>query len=622
MSVTPPPESRRDAELEALTVRLRHSPHITTQHSTWLLVILAAAFTIRAIDLNFNSAFEGESFMILMGRSVLAGASDVGAYMRGAFGWYLWPAATAIADRVGGLTALRLLAATLGTVAVAGVFMLTRRLFDERTGLVAALFFAAFTPAILASRIATPDAAGMALLAFTLAAFVRAWQTGGWAAWIGASLLAITCVLVKHSLAAIIPPLCLLAPFLNRRRGWVFTLAVPLALAFYAFWYVGVLREMLATVANSESLRSRDADLATLYVRNSLDVWVIGILALVAFVRGDREARIIVGILAVLAITLAIVPASRTFDPHAWSHTVYPVLLLLPAAAAGALGLADRLVKQDRVLASALITITAGSLILISGHGLSPVRGGLPVVWPNTAVVEDFLRTRMQYGQRILVDDAALRYLLSDFTPQDHIADEHMLTFGGAVAPESFARAINAGYFDYVVLDGNNTEEARALQLAIDPQVMSRYVERLRTLQPNTGTDAVIYERVTPPVTRPVDAPTIIVESPQPGATVLAAGLHPSTIVSGHVERNVPGARVKFDVMTDDWYAQGEPLTPSNSGRFARRVVLGGEGSSRCAHTIRVRLLASDNRILHEVLVSGVTRSTQDSLAIPCPALH
>lgn len=598
----------------------RRTPHITKQHSTWLLVILVAAFTIRAIDLNFNTAFEGESFMILMGRSVLSGAADVATYMRSAFGWYLWPAATAIADRAGGLTAVRLLAASLGTLAVAGVFMMTRRLFDERTGLVAALFFAAFTPAILASRIATPDAAGMALLAFTLAAYVRAWQTGGWSAWIGASLLAMACVLVKHSLAAIIPPLCLLAPFLTRRRGWVFTLSVPLAVGIYAFWYFDVIRLMLATVANSASLRGREEDLLRLYVRDSLDVWAIGALALAAFVRGDRETRIIVAILLLLAATLAIVPASRTFDPHSWSHTVYPVLLMLPAAAAGALGLADRLVKQDRVLASALMTLTAGSLILVSGHGLTPVRSGLPVVWPNSAVVADFLRTRVQYGQRILIDDAALRYALSDLTAQDHIADEHALNFDGAVAPESYARAINLGYFDYIVLDGNNTDEARALQVAIEPQVMTRYVERMRTLQPNTGTDAVIYERVSPPVTRPVDAPTIVVETPQPGATVLAAGLHPSTTVSGHVERNVPGARLRFDVMTDDWYAQGDLLTPTNAGRFARRVVLGGEGLQRCAHTIRVRLLAADDRILHEVLISGVTRSTQDSLTIPCPA--
>ena len=620
MFVTPQAESRRSAELEVLSERLRRSPQITAQHSVWLLVILAAAFTIRAIDLNFNSAFEGESFMVLIGRSVLLGASDLPSYVREAFGWYLWPAATAIADRVGGLTAVRILAASVGTAAVAGVFMMTRRLFDERTGLVAALFFAAFTPAILASRIATPDAAGMALLAFALAAYVRAWQTGGWGAWLGAAVLTIVCVLVKHSLAVLIPPLCLLAPLLNRRRGLVFALAVSFALAFYAFWYIDVLRQMLATVANSASLRSRDADLVTRYVRNSLDVWVIGILALVAFLRGEREVRVIVSALALLATSLAIVPASRTFDPHSWSHAVYPVLLLLPAAAAGALGLADRLVKQDRVLASAMMTLTAGSLILISSHGLTPVRGGLPILWPNTAVVEDFLRTRVQYGQRILVDDAALRYPLSDVTTQDYISDEHALSFGGAVAPESFARAINAGHFDYVVLDGNNTEEARALQTAIEPQVMSRYVERLRTLQPNTGNDAVIYERVTPPVTRPVDAPTIVVETPQSGATVLAAGLNPSTTVTGHVERNVPGGRLKFDVMTDDWYAQGDLLSPPASGRFARRIVLGGGGAQRCSHTIRVRLVAPDNRILHEVLVSGVKRSTQDSLTVPCPA--
>ncbi len=609
------------AEMAVLSDRLRRAPHITSQHSIWLLVILAAAFTIRAVDLEFNTAFEGESFMILMGRSVLAHGSDVPTYLRSAFGWYLWPVVTAIADGAGGLLAVRLLAAALGTLAVGGVFLLTRRLFDERTGLIAALFLAAFTPAILASRVATPDAAGMALLVYTLLLYLRAGQTGKWPPWIGAALLAVTSVLVKHSLVVMIPALCLLAPFLHRRRGFFFALSVPLALGIYANWYSDVLRDMLASVANSASLRSRDEDLMQAYVRNSLDVWLIGALAVLGILRGDRGTRIILGVLILLALALSIVPASRTFDPHAWSHAVYPAILLLPAAAAGALGLADRVVKGDRVLASALMTLTAASLLLISAHGLTPVRGGLPFLWPNTTVVADFLHTRIQYGQRVLVDDAAVRYLLADLTPQDRIADEHAFNFAGTGSPESYSRAIDAGHFDYIVLDGNNTDEARALKAAIEPKVMDRYVERVRALQPNTGADAVIYERISPPVTRSVDAPTIVVEAPQAGATVIATGPHPSTIVSGHVERATSGTRLRFDVFTDDWYVQGEPAVPAaGTGRFARRIVLGGEGSQRCAHTIRLRLLSRDDRILHEVLIAGVRRSSQDSLRVACPA--
>jgi len=602
-----------------ITTPVSGSLHITTRHRSWLLVILTLAFTVRAIDLDFNTAFEGESFMILMGRSVLAGASDLGEYMRTAYGWYLWPAATALAEQAGGLTAVRLLAATLGTCAVGAIFLLARRLFDERVGLVAALFYAAFAPAILSSRVATPDAAGMALLAFSLAAYARAWQTGEWKAWIGAAVLAVGCVLVTHSLAVVVLLLCLLAPLLHRRRGSAFALTVAAPLALYAFWYMGVWREMLTTIANAASTRTPDS-LIGLYVRHSLDVWLIAILAVVAFVRADRNTRRCIGVLCAGAVILAVIPVSPTFNSRALSQTIYPVILLLPAAAAGASGLADRLMSGDRVLASAMVVLAALSLFIVGGQG-STIRGGLPVDWPNAAVVSGFLQERVQYGQRVLVDDASLRLPLSQVTPTSRVVDQHGMQYAGLLAPTSFARAVADGYFDYVVLDGNVSDEAFAMHAAIQPAVMSRYVERLRTLQPNTGVDAVIYERVEPPVTRALDAPTIIVSTPKSGDTVITGGGTPSTVVTGHVERAPRDAVLRFDVYTDDWYVQGSPIAPSGArGLFSRRVVLGGGGADRCAHTIRVRLLSDDERILHEVIISRVVRTSADSVAIPCPA--
>src|SRR5262245_51930989 len=121
----------------------------TNARGPWLAAVLLLAFVLRATDPLFNTPFEDESFMVLMGRSILAGASDVAIYMRTAFGWYLWPSVAAIADSLGGLVALRLLAASLGTLAVYGVYRLARSLFDTRTGIVAACLFACTTPAIL-----------------------------------------------------------------------------------------------------------------------------------------------------------------------------------------------------------------------------------------------------------------------------------------------------------------------------------------------------------------------------------------------------------------------------------------------------------------------------------------
>ncbi len=621
MALNTPASSQRppEAELAVVVHRARRSPHLTSQHGTWLAVVLLLAFTLRALDPGFNSAFEGESFMVLMGRSILDGGADVAAYMRTAFGWYLWPVVAALTDYVGGLTALRLLAAMLGTCAVGAVFVLTRRLFDERTALAAALLAAAFAPAVVASRIATPDAAGMALLACTLATFTRAVQTGTWGAWILAACFALASVLVKHALAGIIPLLCLLAPVVDRRRGLLFTFVVAAILAAYATWYVGVLQEMIAGVSAAARNTSAAGGAAPALLREHLDVVLLIALSLAALVHGDREVRQTIVLLLLGALSLAMVPSSLAFDPHAWSHVVYPTMLLLPAAGVGALALADRIVRRDNALVGVVMSVIAGSVFLLSGHGFTPMRRGIPAVWPNTNVVAEFLQTRVLFGQQVLVDDAAVRYVLANVTPQQAIADEQSFDYDGLVAPTSYARALAAGVFDYIVLDGNDTDGARALHAAIDPVLAGRYVERFRALQPTTGEDAVIFERIYPPVTRPDNAPRIVVETPQANVTVIASGARPSAVVSGYVERAPAGAQLRVDVFTDDWYVQG-PVIPAAGARttFSRRVVLGGQGPHRCQHAIRVRLLGSKDRILHEVQVNGIRRASADSATIPC----
>ncbi len=630
------------------------------QHPGWLGLLLIAAFTVRAYRVDFNSAFEGESAMILMGRRLLEGGVDVTGHMRTSFGWYLWPVIAATADRFGGLGLLRLVAAGLGTVAVLGVFLFTRRLFDERAAFVAALFGAVFMPAVLSSHVATPDALGMALLAAMLAAFARAWSSNvwsssdwspdgrpsnqssagggsadGWPYWLVAALLAVALVLVKHVLVVLLPVLCVAAWWHGRPRAALgralFTGVVVFAIGAYVARYADVLRGMLALLANTASARAQGDDLVQRYVRDVLDIWLLGACALVALIVANREGgsdsssyalrarRAPINLLVATAALLALSPSPRALDPHGWAHVVYPALVLLPVAAAGVLVIADRLLRRDRSLSPWLVTLVAVSLYLLRGQ--TATRDGIPLSWPNSAVVARFLHERIQSGQRVLLDDAAVRYLLDGRTPQERIVDEHAREVDGMRSPQAFTRAVADGAFDYVVLDGNNSDDARALQNAIDPVILTRYVERMRALQPNTGADAVIYERVQPPVSRASDAPTIVLTEPRPNATIVADGPFPSTAVVGDIAHLPANARLSVDVFTNSWYPQGDTLNLSvGTGHFARRIVLGGEGAERCAHIVRVRLLSADQRILHEVLVPGIRRTTADSASIPCPS--
>lgn len=588
----------------------------------WMLLVLTVAFVLRAWNPRFNSPFEDESFMILMGRSVLAHAPDVSIYMRTAFGWYLWPVATALADFSGGIVGVRLMSATLGTLAVLGMYLFARRLFGDRIGLASSLLFAVSSPAILTARIATHDAAGVPFLMFALLLFVRGWQRGEWRDWIGSALCFFGCFLVKHPLAVFFPPVCILAVLLDRKRGLGFAVLLTILVTTYAVIYLDTIRTLVIFVAGFNAFRAPTDQLWTIYVRHRLDVWLCVVLALVAVFRGSRRERVIVAVLFVGAATFAALHVARRLDYHTWKHAVYVLVFLIPAAAAGAVSLADRLMRSQPVPTSACLLIVAGLIFGFGRRGLLPNSGGLPFMWPNAGVVSEFLQARVQFGQRVLVDDTAIRYVLRDLLPSDHIVDQYFFQYGNKMGPAAYAQAVADGWFDYIVLDGTTSGGALALERAIEPVLGARYVERNRAMQPNTGEDAVIYERVSPAVSRAPDAPVLIVDTPKTGDTVVVAGPRPTVDVTGHVDRSPLGAVLQVDVFTDRWYQQGPQITPdSRTGRFSRRVILGGEGVQRCAHVVRVRLIGVANRIIDEVTASRIIRSSPDSTATPCPSV-
>ena len=277
--------------------------------------------------------------------------------------------------------------------------------------------------------------------------------------------------------------------------------------------------------------------------------------------------------------------------------------------------------QHERGPTATCIVIAAGTLFGFGRPGLIADHGGLPFLWPNAVVVSEFLERRVQYGQRVLVDDAAIRYVLRDLTPQDHIADQYYLQYRGKTGAAAYALAVAEGWFDYIVLDGTTSSASVALERAISPVVGARYVERNRAMQPSTGEDAVIYERTSPPVTRSPDAPVLVVDSPRSGATIVAGGRTPVVEMVGHVDRAPIGALVQVDVFTDRWYQQGPLLMPApGTGYFSLRVVLGGQGPHRCNHAIRVRLLGGAERIIDELSIAGVRRSAPDSIDVPCPS--
>jgi Dolichyl-phosphate-mannose-protein mannosyltransferase len=130
-----------------------------------LIMVLQAALTLRMS----NTAFEDESLYLYAGhleiRHFLHGAAlqgDYPSYFSGAP--VLYPVLGALADSIGGLAAARGLS-LLEMLAVTGlIYSMTRRLFNERVALCAAVVYAVTEPALFLGHLATYDATALLLL--------------------------------------------------------------------------------------------------------------------------------------------------------------------------------------------------------------------------------------------------------------------------------------------------------------------------------------------------------------------------------------------------------------------------------------------------------------------------
>jgi hypothetical protein len=141
-----------------------------------LVAILAvqAALSLRMR----NTAFEDEALYLTAGHYELAHLlygvplpQDYASFFSGSP--VLYPILGALADTAGGLAAARLvsLAAMLATTAL--LYSLTRRLFNERIGLCAAVVFSVTESAIFLGNFATYDAPALCLLAVAAWIVVR-----------------------------------------------------------------------------------------------------------------------------------------------------------------------------------------------------------------------------------------------------------------------------------------------------------------------------------------------------------------------------------------------------------------------------------------------------------------
>ena len=195
-----------------------------------LIMVTQAALTLRM----HNTAFEDEALYLYVGHLEIAhwlhGAAlqgDYPSYFSGAP--VLYPVLGALFDSIGGLTAARALSLAEMLAATGLLYTMSRRLFNERVALCAAITFAVAEPTLFLGNLATYDATALCLLAVAAWLVVRT-AAFRWPAYLLAAPVAVLAVAAKYASLLFVPSIVVLAGLAAVQKPGRKALIAPVAL--------------------------------------------------------------------------------------------------------------------------------------------------------------------------------------------------------------------------------------------------------------------------------------------------------------------------------------------------------------------------------------------------------
>ncbi|HEY6272584.1 MAG TPA: glycosyltransferase family 39 protein [Terriglobales bacterium] len=569
-----------------------------------LMLIGAAAIYLRVRNPLYSTAYMDESVYVVYGRMFLARhfESPLDTPLQWSFGWYLWPMMAAWADRLGGLAALREMAAILGVVTVAATYGFASRVFSKAVGLGAAAIMAVIAPAVFVSRIATRDSGSISFFALGLWAFAAAWKEDKKRYWILAGLCLFLAFLCKYLVAIYFPVLVLLALVKGWRPLLFLTLPLTLACAVYGLLHFDDLKHLLLYGSGYSALRAPDA--WDIYVARRGDFWLLVVPAIVVLA-GPRW-RSAVWLWAGACLMLLFQWKSRA-DFDYWKHVNYTLLFMVPLAAAGV------------VAAITMLRTNYGSRLLWSIGGVLALASGVAwlgqpqsiqtfLFWPNVEPALAYFDGSLAPHDRVLVDDTVFRYYFQPPLGQSSITDPMYFHYRDSAGHDDFDEdaykaAVREGAFSYVVMDGGMGDEARHMDRAIRP-LLNHYQLQMSALDPVRGQKIEVYSRDT---ARTPGGPNIHLLSPASGALVTTKDS--ATVAEGVTSGAHADWYAEIEVFTNAWYPQGGRVPIAEDGSFHQRIYLGGQGPEQCYHLVRARLFDDLGHQQAITLNHGVARA-------------
>jgi len=479
-SLFPPPSSRRIWVSRAVLVAI---------------LAVQAALSLRMR----NTAFEDEALYLTAGHYELAHLlygvplpQDYASFFSGSP--VLYPILGALADTAGGLAAARLvsLAAMLATTAL--LYSLTRRLFNERIGLCAAVVFSVTESAIFLGNFATYDAPALCLLAVAAWIVVRT-ATVRWPVYLAAAPVAALAVGAKYAAALFVPTIVVMAalaawPYQGKRaliRAAALGVTVAGLLA-AALWLAGP--DYTAAITSTTTARQHGSTPISVLLRDCL-LWgalpfalaVIGSVAYALQARtepgeriappGSRAHRIVLGV--VLTGTALLAPLDQIHlhtDVSFQKHIGFGLFFAAPMAG---IGLA-RIIGPHFHRAQFGVAVWGSCLLL----GMVQA-GHLYDSWPNARPLVAELSRYLAPHAHYLVEVSEIPSYYLMYNPDaraDQFSSTYFISYTGKngttlTGDAGYEQAIRDGYFRVVAYDDTVTvplDRILARMLTADPQ--------------------------------------------------------------------------------------------------------------------------------------------------------
>jgi hypothetical protein len=467
-----------------------------------LILVMQTGLTVRM----HNTAFQDEALYLYVGHLEI-GHWLHGAALQGDYPSYfsgvpvLYPVLGALADSIGGLAAARALSLVEMLAATMLVYAMSRRLFNERVGLCAAIIFSVAEPTLFLGHLATYDASALLLLALASWVVVRA----AGPAYLLAAPLIVLAVATKYAALLFVPCVIVLAglaawPRLGGRRALMRSAALGAVAAglFGATLYLAGPDYLKGIEFTTLQRLQSNASVSSLLTDSALWIGLPFVLAAAGAVAytirpftepgeqiapcGSRTRRALLG--AVMAGSALLAPAEQiriyTFV-SLQKHVGFGLLFAAPIAGVGL----ARVIGDHFRRAQLGIAIWGAVLAL----GMTQASNLFSVWTDSTVFVADmthYLRPGAHY--LVEVDEVPIYYLRGHADAQpSQFSSTYFLAYAGLTGDAAYVAAIKAGYFRVVAF---NYQTTPAVDGVIARTLAANPAYRLAAVIPN-GNDTV-----------------------------------------------------------------------------------------------------------------------------------